>query len=180
MRRQAEMKQPGGIGMSEVNEESILEYLKSMKFKRALFGVSKTDALLKMRELHQMYQQLIAEQRKAAEQKQKTLYEEKVAAVAKAFVDMQEKTAQVTAEAQKQAEQIVADAQKQADEKIQAAVKAAETLMDNCRRELEQAMERQLKEIREVPGLPADSMEPEQPEREAAAGGAKDDLPFTP
>ena len=178
--------------MSEVTEESILEYLKSMKFKRTLLGVSKTDSLLKMRELHRMYQQLISTKQAAAGSKQHSEYEDKVAAVAKAFVDMQEKTSRMTLDAQKQAEQIIAGAKKQADEILRDAARSAEELLDRCRRELEQALERQLKEIREAEGRGSEitpvseigSVELEQQlkllERKAAAGGAKDDLPFTP
>ena len=132
--------------MNKVTKESILEYLKSMKFKRALFGVSRSDALLKMRELHQMYQQLLQEQRPAAEKE--SMYEEKVAAVAKAFVDMQEQTGQITAGAQKQAEDILADARKKADEILRAAEQSAQTLVSRHKRELEQVLERQLSELK--------------------------------
>lgn len=56
--------------MSKVTEESILNYLKTMKFKRSLFGVSRIDVLLKMRRLHRMYRQLLQEKTTADARRQ--------------------------------------------------------------------------------------------------------------
>lgn len=133
--------------MGTVTEESILEYLKSIEFKHALFGISKTDALLKLRELHQMYRQLLSEHQVSASEKR--MQEEKAAAMANAFVNMMEKTSEITLEAERQAKQIVAEAQKQADEMLEAAARKAEELLTGCRQEMERTLERQMKKIRE-------------------------------
>lgn len=133
--------------MGKVTEESILEYLKSMKFKRAIFGVSKTDALLKMRKLHQMYRQLLSEGQVSPSEK--AMREEKIAAVANAFVDMMERTSTAKLEAQSEAVRIVAEARKQADEILEAAARTAEELLTGCGQEVEVTLERQLRKIRE-------------------------------
>lgn len=96
--------------MKQVTEQSILEYLKTLKFKRVLFGVSKSDVLLKMKKLNSMYRSL----KPTAEEPDK-LYQEKVEAVAKAFVDMQQHADGIIADAQKKAEEILAEARTKAD-----------------------------------------------------------------
>lgn len=101
--------------MNAVTEESILDYLKTMKFKRALFGVSKSDVLVKIKKLNTLYRMMTP---KGIESDQ--LYQEKVEAVAKAFVDIQQQADGIIAEAQRKADKILAEAQAKADRMLSA------------------------------------------------------------
>lgn len=98
--------------MNELNENEILEFLKNMKFKYSLFGVSKKDVLIKMRTLNNMYKKVIPD----AGFDEQAGYHEKVEAVAKAFVDVQEQSNGILAKANKEAETIIANAQLKAQE----------------------------------------------------------------
>lgn len=96
--------------MSAVTEETILEYLKNLKFKPALFGVSKADVLLKMKKLNTLYRMMTPQG-----EHEDQLYREKVEAVAKAFVDIQQQADGIIAQAQKQADAILEEAREKAD-----------------------------------------------------------------
>ncbi len=123
--------------MEQVTEQSILEYLKTLKFKRALFGISKSDALLKMKALNTMYRSLISSGK--AENSSDRLYQEKVEAVAKAFVDIQ-----------KQADGIIAEAQKKADAILAEAKTKADGLVSVKREQFRQEEEKKLKELKKL------------------------------
>ena len=117
-----------------MSETEILAFLKGMQFKKATFGVDKADVLEKMRELNNMYKQLLAETREQAPPATPQ-FDNKLAIAFETFMDKQLRFDAIVAEGEEKSAQMIALAEDRVAQVIRLAEEQARQLIADAKQE---------------------------------------------
>ena len=116
-----------------MSEAEILSFLKGMQFKKATFGLDRADVLEKMRELNNMYKQLLTETREQLETAPRL--DNKLEEAFESFMDKQLRSDAIVAQGEEKAAQMVALAEDRVAQVIRLAEEQARQLIADAKNE---------------------------------------------